>query len=229
MLRKSLFGVALLALISLDFLMAAAATMRYPAFFQQHLAQLYVLELTGILLIYAAATIHIARASGELWSAVRRNATLFGLITGGLELVDLGIENAAPAAASNPVLSIGAMLIVFSLWGLAAAWTARSGNSFRAAIFAAAVSAGICMLIAVAAGFVLEFFILPPATAVVSTWAEFKRSGWTDAHAFGLANTLDSAFTHLLIAPIVALIFGGAGSLLARLLPPGKSLNQPAF
>ena len=73
------------------------------------------------------------------------------------------------------------------------------------------------MLIGVAAGFVIEFFAARPDPAYVATWGEFKRSGWTDARAFGLANTLDSAFTHLVIAPIVALVVGGLGSLLARI------------
>ena len=75
-------------------------------------------------------------------------------------------------------------------------------------------------LIAVAAGFAIEFFIAPPDPAVVSMWAEYRRSGWTDSHAFGLANTLDSGFTHLFVAPIVAMVFGGIGSLLARFLRP---------
>jgi hypothetical protein len=75
------------------------------------------------------------------------------------------------------------------------------------------------MLIAVTAGFLMEFFLVPPDPAYVATWGEFKRSGWTDARAFALANTLDSGFTHLVIAPIVAGIFGGVASLLARLLP----------
>ena len=76
------------------------------------------------------------------------------------------------------------------------------------------------MLIAVAAGFLIEFFVAPPDPATVSMWAEYRRSGWTDAHAFGLANTLDSACTHLVIAPIVAMVFGSIGSLLAGFVRP---------
>jgi len=73
------------------------------------------------------------------------------------------------------------------------------------------------MLIAVAAGFVVQFFVAPPDPAVISIWAEYKRSGWTDARAFGIANTLESGFTHLVVAPIVATLFGSLGSFLARL------------
>jgi hypothetical protein len=72
------------------------------------------------------------------------------------------------------------------------------------------------MLVAVAAGFVVEFFIATPDVGAIQTWQEFKRSGWTDARAFGVANTLDSGFTHLLIAPVVASLFGLGGSLIGR-------------
>ena len=86
----------------------------------------------------------------------------------------------------------------------------------RAGLLEALCSAGICMLIAVAAGFLIQFFVVPPKPEYVSTWSEFKRTGWTDPHAFEIANTLDSGFTHLIIAPVVALLFGGVASLLAR-------------
>jgi hypothetical protein len=32
---------------------------------------------------------------------------------------------------------------------------------------------------------------------------------WTDVHAFTIANTLDSALSHLIVGPIVGAIFGG--------------------
>ena len=91
-------------------------------------------------------------------------------------------------------------------------------KSVRDGILTAIASAEICMLIAVAGGFFVELLVVPPNPALVSTWAEFKRSGWTDPYAFGLANALDSGFTHLLIAPVVALIFGSVSSLLTRFL-----------
>jgi hypothetical protein len=51
---------------------------------------------------------------------------------------------------------------------------------------------------------------------VVATWSEFRRSGWADPGAFQVANTLDSAFSHLLLAPVAAGIVGALGSILGR-------------
>jgi hypothetical protein len=207
-----------MVLIAMDIALSSVAVVRYPALLQQHLAWMYLLEPTAILLVYAIGTIYLAKAKGDLWAAICRNATLFGLVTGAIELINLAIEDLAPKFASGSFVSIGFMLLVFVLWGVAASWSARSCKSVRAGILTAIASAGICMLIAVAGGFFVELLVAPTNPALVSTWAEFKRSGWTDPYAFGLANALDSGFTHLLIAPAVALIFGSVSSLLTRFL-----------
>ncbi|HEY0758082.1 MAG TPA: hypothetical protein VGD59_02375 [Acidisarcina sp.] len=70
------------------------------------------------------------------------------------------------------------------------------------------------MSIAVAAGIPLELFLAPTPLEPMRAWPEFQRSGWTDLYAFGIANTLDSAISHLLIGPIVGAIFGTFGGLL---------------
>jgi hypothetical protein len=220
MLRQTYPGVVLFSLIALNAGMAAFAISRYPAFFAQHSALVYVLELFGILLLYAVLAVYLVRVRGGAWSTILTNAMMFGVITGALEMINIGLEDLAPAAVHGPAVPIGFMAIVFSLWGIAGARTVRSGKSIRAGVATAILSAGICMLLAVTAGFLVEFFIAPPDPAAVSIWGEYRRSGWTDARAFGLANTLDSAFTHLIIAPIVAMVFGGVGSLLAGFVRP---------
>jgi len=192
---------------------------RYPAFFEQRSAVVYLLELGGILLVYAVTTVFLFRVRGGAWNVILTNASVFGVVTGVLAIVNIGIENSDVAAVHIPAFPIGFMVTVFLLWGVAGVRTVGSGNSIRAGIAGAVLSAGICMLVAVAGGF-LELLIAPPDPAGVSTWAEYRRSGWTDPRAFGVANTLDSGFTHLVIAPIVAAVFGGIGSVLARFVKP---------
>ena len=85
-------------------------------------------------------------------------------------------------------------------------------------LLTAIASAAVCMLIGVAGGIWLEMFIAPTNPAIVASWQEFKRSAWTDPAAFQIANTLDSAFGHLLLAPLVATIFGVIGCGLGRVL-----------
>jgi hypothetical protein len=206
----------LLTFIAIDIAMTIIALVRYPAFFSQPGARILVVQLACALLAYSVAIVFIARTHGPYWGSILSAAIVFGILTGTLEIMNIGIENGLPFAARGPILPIGFMLTVFTLWGIAGFRTTRTLRSTRAGLLAALSSAAICMLIAVAAGFIIELWVLPPEPTFVSTWAEFKRSGWTDVRAFAIANTLDSGFTHLVIAPIIALFFGGIGSLLAQ-------------
>jgi hypothetical protein len=211
-----LLAFVLLAFIAGNIAMAVAGVARSPAFFSQSGASTLVLELVCALLAYAVPTIFLARTHSNYWDSILRGATVFGVITGIFEVINVGIENGIPFAVRGPLVSIGFMLIIFTSWGIAGFRIARSVRSTRGGLVGAVFSAGICMLIAVTTGFIVQLFLSPPEPAYVATWAEFKRSGWTDARAFGVANTLDSGFTHLVVAPIVAIFFGGLGSLLAQ-------------
>jgi len=214
--RRAFLAFVLLAFVAINLGMATLVVVRSPAFFSQHGAHAFVLEPVCALLAYAVAIVFIARKHGPYWDSILRAATVFGGLTGTIEIIDVGIENGIPFAIRGSVVPLGFMLITFTIWGIAAFRTARSLRSIRAGLLVAVFSAGICMLITVAAGFIVQFLLAPPDPAYISTWAEFRRSGWTDARAFGVANTLDSGFTHLAVAPIVALVFGWLASFLAQ-------------
>jgi hypothetical protein len=203
-------------LITANITMLAVGVAKTPAFFSQPGSRTVVLEPICALLVYAVAVVFIARTRAPYWDSILKAATEFGVLTATLEVINIVVENGVPFAVRGPVLPIGFMLIIFTFWGIAGFRTARSLGSIRAGSLAAVSSACFCMMITVAAGFIVQFFLVPPEPAFVSTWAEFKRSGWTNARSFGVANTLDAGFTHLVIAPIVALFFGGIASLLAQ-------------
>jgi hypothetical protein len=76
-------------------------------------------------------------------------------------------------------------------------------------------------------GPVVEFYLATPQPEYVATWGEFKRSGWTDVHAIPIANTLDSAQSHLIIGPIAGAIFGAIGGVITRL--NDKQEQRPAI
>jgi hypothetical protein len=216
--------IAMLALILANLTMIAVSVAQYPAFFYQPGARIVVLESMSVLVAYAVAAVWVGRRQGASWDAILRVATLFGMLGGIAEALNIALENGIPAI-HIPALPIAFMLVIFTSWGIAGFRAARSLNSVRTGVLTAVSSAAICMLIAVAAGFVIQFF--RPEPAYISTWAEFKRSGWTDARAFGLANTLDSAFSHLLVAPGVALAFGGVASFLDQSSSSKESSAAP--
>lgn len=218
-LRRSVVAFASIALTAVNLVMIFIAVARYPAIFSQPGARWAVLGPVAVLITYAAVFLWIGstRRRSSNCNKLMRSAAFYGLLGGILDLLNIAVENGIPVVLHLPELTIGVMLTLFGSWAVLGFRITRALGSIGAGVFAAIVSAGICMLIAVTGGFATQFFVHPPEPAYVSTWSEFKTSGWTDARAFGLANTLDSALTHLVIAPTVALVFGGGASLLAQL------------
>jgi hypothetical protein len=203
----------LLVMIVFSFILIAIGVHRYPDYWAQRGALTFLLEPVCLLIVYAAAVGWIARSTNLLWSSILPTAFCVGLASALVEILSLSIESNLLFEVCGAGVPLGSMLILFSLWGLAGWLGSRRLQSIGAGITTAVSSAAICMLFGVAGGFLVEFVIAPPSPAAVANWAEFQRSGWTDSHAFAIANTLDSGFTHLLLAPLIAAIVGGLVSL----------------
>lgn len=219
-------GTATLAavLIAANLALATLAVLRYPAYWSQPAAGRFFFEPLPFLCGYAIALLILTVNPPQ--SAALRVASLCGLITGALEVLNVTLEDLAPAFWNGPAISITFMLLPFLLWTVAAVLAARRTGAWRNGLLAAVLSAALCMLLSVAAGYVLELFLAPPSTASVAAWPEYLRSHWTDPRAFAMANTFDSAFTHLLFAPIVAALLGSVASALA-LLPSRRPVLHP--
>jgi hypothetical protein len=135
-------------------------------------------------------------------------ATKLGLIAGVFQIIHLLVERfvSIPQPWDSPV-TLAFMLATFLFWGYAAFRAGQLGASLVAAILAAIWSAIVSMTVAVFFGTLLELFLAPVPLESMRTWAEFQRSGWNDLQAFSIAETIDSASSHLFIGPIVACIF----------------------
>jgi len=215
--NPSLLFVPALALVTIA--LAAVALHRQPGFFLQRDPLRYVLQAAVPLALYAAIATVVAFRRSRHGHALRF-ATVAGLALSVPDMLGLCIENGIPFAVPGPALQISVMLLLFLGWGYVAYHLAAAGLRFRAAVAAALWSAFVNITIAIAAGTLLELFIHPPPPAYVGTWAEYTRSGWTNPQAFAVANTLDSICTHLLLSPVIALIFGsfggGVGTVVAK-------------
>lgn len=210
------FAFVLVVMIAASIAMAIAAVERSPGWIAHPGAAAILRAAWLALAVYAGAIVVVVANRGDEWDVELRNAALFGSIAGLVDVINMALEQVGFGHAFLAALSLASMLIVFLLWGLAGARTARDLHHFRPGVVAAVMSAGVCMVIAVTAGFATELFIAPPQPDMISTWAEFRRSGWLDAQAFGIANTLYSGFTHLWMGPVIALVVGSMGAWLGN-------------
>jgi hypothetical protein len=170
-----------------------------------------------VLVIYFAVVMWMTSANGDRAVALSIG-TSFGLVTAAVQIIHLFIESFVPTEELvTGITALVFMVGTFLLWAVAGYVTGRRGASVSAAATAGSWAAIICMLILVAVGLVLTFVPVPSAS-YVSTWSEYRESGWTDATAFGIANTFDSAYSHLLVGPIVGAITGAIGGLIGRQL-----------
>lgn len=214
MTRRAVFAFVLVVMIAASIGMAVAAVEHSPGWFDHPGAAPYFEEAVYALVVYASVIVIVVVKRGEEWDQELKNAAIFGVIAAGVDTVNSVVDHIHSAAAFAPAVNFTALLVMFSLWGLAGARTSRDHGHFRPGVMTALMSAGVTMLIAVVSGFALELFIAPTSDA--STWAAFRRSGWTDARAFAIASTFHSGFTNLWLGPAIALVVGSIGAWIGK-------------
>ncbi len=211
--------VALLLGIAVDLVLIAVRVFLYRPFLAMPGGLTFVIEPVTMLIVYGVLVLWITTTSGLPRQTATARGTIFGLITGALLVTHMTLENFVDLGPRlNGITTLTFMFSAFMLWGVAGYVVARSTKSIFSGITAAVWSAVVSTLITVTFGFALMYSSVP-RPEYVATWAEFKRSGWTDARAFAIANTLDAGFSHLAIAPIVGIIFGAIGAAIAGCRP----------
>jgi len=184
----------------------------------------YLLLPLVVLVIYAVAALHLITRADAGATTVLEVGGCLGALTGAMWVISLGVETFAGLSGWANVAATAPMLLGgFALWGLAGGIACRRSHSIGVGIFAAVSAAMMCVAITVAFGFALGLTALPRLEHNIDGSPEFMASHWGDLHAFAIANTLDAALTHLLVAPIVAALTGTVGALTANRLRRPRS------
>lgn len=216
---------ALLALISVNVALVALNVALYSAFFAQPGALIYLLEPLALLIMYTVIALLTTRRIGPQREMASRTGLLFGLLTGGLWLINLTLETFTDLSGIAGILATAPFLLGgFLLWGVAGVVAAWRTGSIGSGLFAAVWSAMICALLTVAYGLTLPLVTLPRLQQQLIGNPDFLRSHWTDLRAFVLANSLDAAFSHLLGALVIGLTLGAFGAMAVVWL---KGSRQP--
>jgi hypothetical protein len=217
---------ALLAGVTLSLAMTGLQVFLYRPLLAMPGGSTFVLETTIVLLLYGMLIVWATRSDGPLRRTVLLAGTPFGLLAAAIQIAHLATENFIQVRAPwDVVITLAFMFGTFLLWGAAGYRGARTVGAIPPGVVAGSWSAIVTMSILVTFGFALEFYVATPKPEYVATWGEFKRSGWTDIHAFTIANTLDGALSHLIAGPIVGALFGGVAGAFTR-LPRRPQLAQ---
>ena len=226
--RRWLFSCPLLALIALDLGLIAFRALLYQPFFSQPGALIFLLEPTLLLFVYAGIVLAIAVTSfvpGRLQAL--RVGTIIGLTTGVMWVVNLGLETFTNLSGLTSILCTAPFLLgAFVLWSIGAGQIGWTSGAPVQGVLAAVWSAMICVLITIAFGLLLTFTSIPRLEQQLAADPDYLRSGWSNIHAFAIANSFDSAFSHLLGALIIASVAGTVGGIAGTALGSRKGRDQ---
>jgi len=176
---------------------------------------LSVLTPAFILLLYGVAAIWVTDQPNQASSGALKSGTVFGLVVGLTFIITIAVENFADMSRQVSTIStLGFMLLIFLIFAFAGWHGTKQSSQLSLGILASVWSSMIGVVIALLFGFTINFLFTQRLEQNLQASAEYLRSGSHDLETFTFWNTLDSASSHLLEAPIIAVVLGTLGSLI---------------
>jgi hypothetical protein len=182
--------------------------LRYPLIVNEA-GVLSLLTPAFLLLLYGVVAIIVTHKPGQARSSALKSGTVFGLLVGLTFIVTISVENFVDMDGQVSTIStLGFMLLIFLIFAHAGWHGTNESSQLSLGIFTSLWSAMIGVVIALLFGFTQRL------EQNLQASAEYLRSSSHDLETFTFWNTLDSASSHLLEAPIIAVILGTMGSLI---------------
>ena len=189
--------------------------LRYPLIVSEA-GVLSLLTPAFILLLYGVAAIWVTHQPNQASSGALKSGTVFGLVVGITFIITIAVENFAGMSGQISTIStLGFMLLIFLIFAFAGWHGTKQSSQLSLGILASVWSAMIGVVIALLFGFTINFLFTQRLEQNLQASAEYLRSGSHDLETFTFWNTLDSASSHLLEAPIIAVVLGTLGSLMS--------------
>jgi hypothetical protein len=194
--------------------------LRFPAAVREGSAGNPAVAVTVLLIaLYGLAGWQVQRQTSDAPRTALRQGAVVGLALGGVMILHLTAEHLVGMDRTwSAITSLGLFPVLFLSFGWAGFRGAASTGSLRLGIAAALWSAMLCILLTVIYGLLFNYALIYafPARMENIYHFEFVRSGIHDLHAFVVANCLEAAASHLVLAPILATVFGTPGGLLGK-------------
>ena len=174
--------------------------------------------MTGAALLACLVTSRYgARLSSAAGRHALRNGAGAGVMLGAAALLGHTLEVFATLRPPIPaVLGVGMWGLMFLVLGANSAETYRREESMALAILSSVWGALISAVTTVVFAFLVGLLFMARMQQVLA--GAFALSGLTDGRALVIRNMLEGASSHLLIAPVVALVAGSASVTLSVLL-----------
>jgi len=203
-----------LVAVAFDLALVGLRIWTYPQILKMPGARAFIVEPTLALIIFMTIC-----AAMILWpfsriTSATASSTHWGLLGGVILAIHLALEDFGRHIGEDTSVTLAFMLITFAGWGVAGWRHARLDRRWRFSPLAGCWAGMVSTLMIVSFGYILMFLDVPSAD-YIAIWPEFKQSGWSDARAFGICNSLDAGFSHLLAGIVIGIAAGGIGGAFA--------------
>lgn len=209
----------LLLTISLNLLLIVVRAVLYFPLWSQPGALTYLLEPVVLLLVYAVITVWVTTVIASDRSPDLFYGSVMGCVAGALWIINLALETFEDLSALGLLATAPFLLGGFALWGAAGFHAARRTGLMSSGVLAAVWSAMICVLMTVVFGLLLTYTSLSHLEHQLVADPDFLRSHWRDLRAFAIANSYDSAFSHLAGGLLIGTVAGAVGGCLGLVVP----------
>jgi len=212
--KNVLIWSAMLCGVLLDLALIGVGLLRYPSLLEAARASTAI-ACVALLLVYGCVGICLPINASQAVTTALWQGTAVGLLIGVIFAVDITVEDFIDMGRQASTFStLGFMMLIFLLFGIAGARGTQKTRQLPLGILASLWSALVGVLIALLFGFTVNFFFTQRLEHILSS--DYISSGMSDPQAFAFFNTLDSASSHLVEAPIIAGVCGTIGALVCK-------------
>ena len=205
---------AMLCGVLLDLALIGVGLLRYPSLLEAARASTAI-ACVALLLVYGCVGIGLPIKASQAVTTALWQGTAVGLLIGVSFAVDIAVEDFVDMGRQASTFStLGFMLLIFLLFGIAGARGTQKTRQLHLGMLASLWSSLVGVLIALLFGFTVNFFFTQRLEHILSS--DYISSGMSDPQAFTFFNTLDSASSHLVEAPIIAGVCGTIGALVYK-------------
>ena len=213
----STLRLVLLLVIAGNIGMAVIAMFMYPPLLTMPHSYSYILELGIMFLVYVPIVFWATKPS--VAASTLQIATFWGVIAGLLEMVHISVENFGHLTARAETVSTGIFMgLLFLLFAVSGCRITLRNRNLISGVLCGSWSAVVCMLLVMTYGLSQLFWSFGAIEKHDMGDPDFIRTGWTDMHAFVIADIFEACFKILLVGPMAGIIFGFLGAALARLI-----------
>lgn len=195
----------LLGIVVIFALMLYAA-LHYPASLS-HGGWVSFLATAGALLAYGSAAVLAQCQSSASLQIALGQGTKVGIFLGAVAVLNHVLEIFAALDSSvSAILGVSMWGLMFLVFGSAASATYHRIDSLRLAVVASVWCALVSTVATLLAGYAIAVLFMPRVQHILQV--AYAQSRMTDPQAFVIQNTLNSGAAHMLLAPLMAVIFG---------------------